>query len=574
MRCVVVRDYVKKVKVRISHNHNKSMSKLHEIAQQRRLDVSLSKSLVPLSILLSRSSRLESEFGPPLDLGERLSSEPFLPKARMHVAAEFKRASPSKGAMAPEDADVEAQVGTYVRAGASVVSVLTEPKWFKGSLEDMEKARRTIQGLCVESGDGYKGRPLVLRKDFLVDEYQLYEARAYGADTVLLIVAILSDQELVHLITECRRLGMEPLVEAANEGETVRALKAGAKVLGINNRDLTTFTVDLFTTNRCAALIPKDSGVGLLALSGMKSREDVVRYENLDVVRGVLIGEHLMRCVDPIHEIRALVVDDINSDSRKTLVKICGIVRAQDAIAAAQAKVDFIGMIFAEKSPRKVSKEEAKSVVEAIRSFRENKNAIHIDLPKINISSPSKKIKQDWFVECGMIIEKACKRGPLLVGVFQDQSIEFVNDTIREIGLDLVQLHGSESWEMCCQCIVPVIKVVHVEVGRESSSEEGHDVVSGTAALILLDTTVKGGTASGGTGVSFDWAIAESYAKRGIPVIVAGGLTAENVKRAVTASGKPFAVDCSSGVQPDDKTPREKSSELIATFVKNAKGFL
>ena len=553
------------------------MSKLHEIAAQRRADVAVAKTKVPKEELLRHIQLKQQELGgPPLNLAERLKEPSPIEGAKMHVAAEFKRASPSKGAMAAEDLSIEAQVTTYVQAGSSVVSVLTEPKWFKGSLEDMELAKRMILQL-----NPTKPRPLVLRKDFLIDEYQLLEARAYGADTVLLIVAILSDEELSFLIGKSRELGMEPLVEAANEAETIRALQAGAKVLGINNRDLTTFKVDLTTTNRCAALVQPSSGVSLLALSGLKGREDVVPYEKFSVIKGVLVGEHLMRCDNPVREIHALVSsssslhrhDDMDSVKIKPLVKICGIVRPEDALVACKAKADFIGIIFAEKSPRTVLAEDAKKIVQVVRDFRESKSSIVIEPPAkpVVVAAAAKRVKlSDWFMNGADCLRKACTRGPLIVGVFMNQPIEYVNEMVETVGLDLVQLHGSESWDCCSDCIVPVIKVVHIPVKPNLTDDDLVSSVAngeGHALAVLLDTTIKGG-AEGGTGVSFDWDVASRYKSLGVPVFVAGGLTPENVAQAVSKASYPLAVDCSSGVQ---KAPREKDVTLIQAFIERAK---
>ena len=126
----------------------------------------------------------------------------------------------------------------YAHAGAVLLSVLTEPTWFKGSLADMLEARTAVEA-AYSDGDGAQGgRPLILRKDFIVDEYQLVEAVAHGADTVLLIVAILPEPQLTSLLAASRALGMEPLVEVANEGEMRVALRVGAKVVGVNNRNL------------------------------------------------------------------------------------------------------------------------------------------------------------------------------------------------------------------------------------------------------------------------------------------------------------------------------------------------
>jgi len=175
------------------------------------------------------------------------------------VMAEIKRASPSKGVI-NGDVNVPQQASQYAAAGAAVISVLTEPNHFKGTIADLRAVTDTLADL--------PNRPAVLLKDFVVDEYQIFEARANGADLVLLIVAILSDEELSSLLATARSLGMEPLVEVANVEETKRAVSIGARFIGVNNRDLHTFTIDMSRTETLSDLMPSD--VVFAALSGIK----------------------------------------------------------------------------------------------------------------------------------------------------------------------------------------------------------------------------------------------------------------------------------------------------------------
>ena len=185
--------------------------------------------------------------------------------------------------------DAPAQALRYAHGGAAAISVLTEPTWFKGSLGDLREVRAAL----AELGDG---RPGVLRKDFLVDDYQLLEARAAGADAVLLIVACLDDATLGGLQSCAHDLGMAALVEVNNAAEMERAAAAGASLIGINNRDLRSFEVDLGTTDRLAGRAPE--GALLAALSGIASRADVARFEAAGA-EAVLVGETLMRAPDP-----------------------------------------------------------------------------------------------------------------------------------------------------------------------------------------------------------------------------------------------------------------------------------
>jgi len=277
------------------------------------------------------------------------------------VAAEFKRASPSKGDIALH-LKVGEQAALYASAGVAVVSVLTEERHFKGSLEDMLEARRSVQAL--------PDRPAILRKDFLIHPYQVLEARAYGADTLLLIVAILEVEELVALLAECRRLGMEPLVEVANEAEMDIALDAGARRIGVNNRNLHTFKLDLGTTTRLTAMVEARGRLAggeclVAALSGITSNEEVLRYGG-DGVKAILVGEALMRSGDPVAAIQALLGAAEVAPGGESHVKVCGITEQESALAACRAGASMIGIIFA-KSPRTVTPEQASAVAGAVR---------------------------------------------------------------------------------------------------------------------------------------------------------------------------------------------------------------
>ncbi len=255
-----------------------SPSILETIVAKRREDVAEAKAAVPLGEL----QRAASAASPPIDFVARLAEAPPA------VIAEIKRASPSKGDIAP-GMDAAEQALRYARGGAAGISVLTEPAWFKGTLDDLQGAREAVEELGDE-------RPGLLRKDFLTDEYQLLEARAHGADAVLLIVACLDDEMLGRLLECSRELGMEALVEVNNAEEMERAAAVGARLVGINNRDLRSFDVDLGTTDRLAGGAPETAL--LAALSGISTREDVVRFEGVGA-KAVLVGEALMRAEDP-----------------------------------------------------------------------------------------------------------------------------------------------------------------------------------------------------------------------------------------------------------------------------------
>ena len=206
------------------------------------------------------------------------------------LIAEVKKASPSKGVIR-EDFDPVGIAATYQEAGATCLSVLTEKKYFQGSLESLGAIRRAV------------GLPL-LRKDFIVDEYQIFEARAAGADAILLIAACLDRRQLEDYLGIAGNLGLDILVESHTVKELDKTLHAGARIVGINNRDLTRFTVSLQTTFDLLQDIPDDRVV--VSESGIQSRDDVVRLEKAGV-DAVLVGESLMREKDMGRKVKELL---------------------------------------------------------------------------------------------------------------------------------------------------------------------------------------------------------------------------------------------------------------------------
>jgi indole-3-glycerol phosphate synthase len=216
------------------------------------------------------------------------------------VIAEFKRRSPSAGALR-ERPDVTALVSAYERGGARAVSVLTEGPHFDGSLDDLRLARAT----CALP---------ILRKDFIVDPYQLHEARAAGADAVLLIVAALDQSTLSHLHQTAGELGLDALVEVHDRSELGRAIDAGAALIGINNRDLRDFSVDVERTFALLEEVPK--GVAVVSESGIATSTQLRRLAERGV-QGVLVGELLMRSPDPEAALRELLGRSTDSETAR-----------------------------------------------------------------------------------------------------------------------------------------------------------------------------------------------------------------------------------------------------------------
>jgi indole-3-glycerol phosphate synthase/phosphoribosylanthranilate isomerase len=377
---------------------------------------------------------------------------------------EVKKASPSghrSGVAVPDAVRAYAPI-------ADAISVLTDAPYFNGSLEDLRTVRSLFDGP-------------ILAKDFVVDPRQVTEARAHGADAVLAIVAALADEEIAAIMAEARRLGMDALVETHDEAELKRALALGAEIVGINNRDLKTLKTDLAVTERLASLVPEDRV--LVSESGVRERADVERLG--PKADAFLVGSSLMASDNVAEAARALVFGR---------VKVCGVARPEDAAFAADAGATHIGMIFAERSPRKIG-DEAAEIAPVVRA-----------------------------------------KGVKTVGVFQDQEPGFVTASAKRLGLDAVQLHGSESVSNFAGAAPEIWAACPVE-DEAAPEREGAD-------RILYDT--KANDRSGGTGKVFDWsAIAGRPYLAG--AFLAGGIGPANARDAQRVG--TYGIDVSSGVE-------------------------
>ncbi|KAI5118272.1 hypothetical protein M0805_006014 [Coniferiporia weirii] len=583
---------------------NKLPTILEKIHTQRLKDIEAAKN-TPGTTPADIEKLLALNLAPPLiDLVERMRTTPRTAPALM---AEIKRASPSKGPIAMR-ANAAQQALTYALAGASVVSVLTEPHWFKGSLLDMRLARQAI--------DALPNRPAILRKDFIVDEYQIAEARLHGADTVLLIVAMLPTPRLRALYAYAKSLGMEPLVEVNNAAEMDAALALGARVVGVNNRNLHSFEVDMGTTSRLADMV-REHNVILCALSGISGPADVRTYAEQGV-SAVLIGEALMRAQDTSAFIRELLGWQLPVEEDKSeppLVKICGIRTVDEALAAAEAGADMLGLMFVPSSKRHVSLDVACRISYAIRERRTLAEA-GLTFPALELVQKQEKEQEQarnlpWFAAHAARLSQTLRAGrasPQLVGVFQDQPLDYILGVVAAAQLDAVQLHGREPLHWAAHVPVPVIRVFHVGAGGVEGIAR-----SGLHKFVLLDAARADGL-SGGSGKTLDWEVARALVDAGetgsiptrasavvsssspavngeangnaepdadgverpvgqdrLPVILAGGLTPENVGVAV-ARVRPWAVDVSGGVERADGSG--KDIEKVAAFIRAAKGLV
>jgi len=401
---------------------------------------------------------------------------------------ECKKASPSKGKIR-SDYDA-AELARRLAAHADAISVLTDERFFGGSLEDLKSASESVT--CP-----------VLRKDFVIDPYQVYESRAYGADAILLIMAALSDAKASECLEAAHELGMDALVEVHSEGELRRALKLGAKIIGINSRDLRTLQVDLKNVERLAPLVPDDAT--LVAESGVRSHSDARRLS--PHANALLVGTAIMEREDVTQAANEIIYGR---------VKVCGLTRPEDAKAARDSGATFGGMIFVEGSPRRIDRNEAKAIA----------------------SSADLK----W----------AC--------VFANADSAFVAQAVRELDLHAVQLHGGEDDDYIAK--LKGVLPEDTEVWRARRvGKKPPDMSEGRADRILLDTYVEG--KSGGTGKSFDWSLLAGHELG--RVILSGGLGPENAGRADSLGA--YALDVNSGVErspgeKDEKLLTEFFSEL------------
>lgn len=515
---------------------DKQTSVLEEIFDHRKAAVAQQKqvpSLRPTDLQAAYDLNLSP---PQISFPTRLRQSPYA----LSLMAEIKRASPSKGIISL-DACAPAQAREYAFAGASVISVLTEPEWFKGSIDDLRAVRQSLEGMA--------NRPAVLRKEFIFDEYQILEARLAGADTVLLIVKMLDEALLRRLYGYSQSLGMEPLVEVNNVEEMEIAARLGAQVIGVNNRNLATFDVDLETTSRLMEAAPEGSIV--CALSGISGPRDVEPYQN-NGVGAVLVGEALMRAENTAKFVAELLSNSsepvLPLQPQEMLVKICGTRTPDAARVAVEAGADLIGMILVEGRTRYVPEDTAVAISEVV----------HNTLKDRQVLSHSRKASSkasDFFTHTSRHHVTA-KHRALLVGVFRNQPFTRVLEQQKLLDLDIVQLHGDEPVEWASLIPVPVIhsfKPGHPGVGKR-----------GYHAMSLLDA------GSGGSGQSLNTQeLSKSLGSdEELRLMLAGGLTPENVVARVEKLG-PLrrhicGVDVSSGVEASDHQSLEKIKAFVA----------
>ncbi|MGL5812434.1 MAG: bifunctional indole-3-glycerol-phosphate synthase TrpC/phosphoribosylanthranilate isomerase TrpF [Aeromonas sp.] len=401
---------------------------------------------------------------------------------------ECKKASPSKG-LIRNDFSPEAIADVYGKY-ATAISVLTDEKFFQGDFAFLPRVRSRVQ------------QP-VLCKDFMIDPYQVYLARHYQADAILLMLSVLTDEGYNALFAVAKELGLGVLTEVSNEEELERAIALGAPVIGINNRDLRDLSVDIARTGQLAARIPADRVV--ISESGIRNRAQVAELRQH--AKGFLVGSSLMEENDLEAAVRKLTLGQN---------KVCGLTKPEDAAAAHQAGAVFGGLIFVAKSPR------------------------YVDIPAA----------------------RAVMAGAPLsyVGVFRNAQAATIAKTVDALNLAAVQLHGDEdaAYIESLRPLLPPGCEIWKAVGITSG--EPLPTLDFPADRLLLDTKV--GSQSGGTGQAFDWSLLAGLDKSRL--MLAGGLNADNALQAAQVGC--LGLDFNSGVEsaPGQKDPQKLAAAFGA----------
>lgn len=452
---------------------------LDEIVESKRRQLADQKNDMPLESLKRTLQPSDRDFAAAL----RSPSPAFI--------LECKKASPSKG-LIRSDFDLPSIAKTYHRF-ASAISVLTEQEYFQGSLSNLGIVRQNA-------------RQPILCKDFFVEPYQVYQARHFGADAILLILAILTDEQWHQLYDLAKSLGMDAITEVSNEQEARRAVALQAPIVGINNRDLRDMSVNLETTRILQAQLPSDRIV--ISESGYYTNSQIRSMQ--DCCDGFLVGSSLMSELRLGVAVKKLLFGEH---------KICGLTRNDDAQQADVAGAVYGGVIFAESSPRKVT------------------------------------VKQVEQIFAGTDLVR--------VGVFQDHDNETIVQTQRETQIEVIQLHGSEPLSLITE-IRSRTHAESVQVWKALTVEElvasGQQWLDAGTDRLLVDTRVNG--QSGGTGQCFDWSKIPEAMR--LHLIVAGGIGDENVASAVQLGC--CGVDMNSRLETE---PGRKSPEKIDRAFQN-----
>ena len=474
---------------------------LDRIVEATKIRVAQEKQVESPEAVKAAALALPSDTGFPFEAALRQQDFNFI--------CEVKKASPSKGIIAEHFPYLDI-AKEYEVAGAAAISVLTEPDFFKGDKKYLQEIASTV-------------KIPVLRKDFIIDEYQIYQAKVWGASAILLICACLDVSTLTKFRELADSLGLSSLVEAHDEKEVQMAIDCGARIIGVNNRNLKDFTVDVQNSVRLRNLVQDD--VIFVSESGLETPEDiqVLRDNNIGVA---LMGETFMRSPNKVEKLAYLYGPTYYTPK----VKMCGISKVETIPAIVDAKPDYMGLVFA-PSKRQVTVDQAKILVEELhRGY-------------------AKKYGSDTEHD---------KNGTIkTVGVFVNETVENLVTIANEANLDAVQLHGDED-----EAFIQSLKErTNVEVWKAVQIRSAADVekwIDSSADMILFDAYHK--DERGGTGEVFDWSSLDAFER---PFMLAGGIDSTNVARAIRTV-RPYGIDISSGIE----TNGVKDDEKIKAFTK------
>ena len=435
--------------------------------------------------------------------------EAALRQQDFYFICEVKKASPSKGIIAEHFPYLEI-AKEYEVAGAAAISVLTEPDFFKGDKKYLQEIASAV-------------KIPVLRKDFIIDEYQIYQAKVWGASAILLICACLDVLTLTKFHELADSLGLSSLVEAHDEKEVQMAIDCGARIIGVNNRNLKDFTVDVQNSVRLRNLVQDD--VIFVSESGLETPEDiqVLRDNNIGVA---LMGETFMRSPNKVEKL-AYLYGPTNYTPK---VKMCGISKVETISAVVEAKPDYMGLVFA-PSKRQVTVDQAKTLVEELhKQYTKRYN-------NGTEQSNNDEIKT--------------------VGVFVNETLDNLVTIAKETNLDAVQLHGDED-EAFIQSLKERTNVEVWKAVQIRSAADAEAWIDSSADMLLFDAYHK--DERGGTGEVFDWSCLNEFER---PFMLAGGIDSTNVARAIRTV-RPYGIDISSGIETDGV----KDDEKITAFTK------
>ena len=461
---------------------------LDKIIEATKIRVAQEKQVETPEDVKAAALALPSDTGFPFEAALRQQDFNFI--------CEVKKASPSKGIIAEHFPYLDI-AKEYEVAGAAAISVLTEPDFFKGDKKYLQEIASTV-------------KIPVLRKDFIIDEYQIYQAKVWGASAILLICACLDVPTLTKFRELADSLGLSSLVEAHDEAEVQMAIDCGARIIGVNNRNLKDFTVDVQNSVRLRNLVQDD--VIFVSESGLETPEDiqVLRNNNIGVA---LMGETFMRSPNKVEKLAYLYGPTYYMPK----VKMCGISKVETIPAIIDAKPDYMGLVFA-PSKRQVTVDQAKTLVEELHK-------------QYAVRYNSKTIKT--------------------VGVFVNETIENLLKIAEEVKLDVIQLHGDED-ESFIQILKEQSNVEVWKAVQVRSAADAEKWIDSSADMLLFDAYHK--DERGGTGEVFDWSCLDGFER---PFMLAGGIDSTNVARAIRTV-RPYGIDISSGIETDGVKDDEK----------------